>query len=272
VQNITRISAKASVRADLRPGSGRGGQDAKGSLPNSEINRAIVRKLAIKLQGHVLFARYAQLPRLKIFDFRNLNVGAEHNVLEIFDDFEIAEAFKDDDVKQTIINDSVFKKREGPSVKAAISNENKRSFFHGSMLRFDEQLWRLPCRDVRCGDEIAQRTETAFEREAGLFYHLRVQSHPGKLHKIFLICARHIHQTNICVFDDFPAALEIVRGQAKLHRENIDTAHWEQAQCGTAAGDSIGYLADCSVAACSDDARKSLLDCTPRQRLRFAGM
>jgi hypothetical protein len=66
---------------------------------------------------------------LKIFDFRNLNVGAEHNVLEIFDDFEIAEAFEDDDVKQTIINDSVFKKREGPSVKAAISNENKRSFF-----------------------------------------------------------------------------------------------------------------------------------------------
>src|SRR4029078_6947156 len=231
------------------------------------INRAIARQLAIKLHGHVLLARYAQLPRLKIFDFRNLKDGAEHNILDIFDDFEIAEAFEDDDVKQTIINDSVFEKRERPSVKAAISNENKRSFFQGSMLRFDEQLWRLPCRDVRCGDEIAQRTETAFEREAGLFYHLRVQSYPGKLHKIFLICARHIYQTYICVLDDVPAALEIVQGQAKLHRENIDTAHRKHAQCGSAACDSIGYLADCSVAACSDDPCKSSLHCTPRQRL-----
>src|SRR6266487_436895 len=136
------------------------------------------------------------------------------------------------------------------------------------MLRLDDQLWRLPRRDVRCGDEIAQRTETAFKREAGLFHYLRVQSHPGKLDKIFLICAWQIHQTNVFVFDDVPAALEIVHGQAELHRENVDAAHWKHAQCGIAAGESIGYLADCSVAARSNDPRKSLLDCAPGSRLR----
>src|SRR5207248_7633954 len=97
------------------------------SLPNSEINRAIAREFAIELKGNVLFARYAQLPRLKIFDFRNLNVGAEYNVLEILDDFEIAEPFEDHDIKQTIVDDSVFKKREGPSVKASVANEDRKS-------------------------------------------------------------------------------------------------------------------------------------------------
>ena len=174
------------MRAALRSGSGRGRQNAKRSLSNSEINRATAREFAIKLQGNVLFARYAQLPRLKIFDLRDFNVGAEHNVLEIFDDFQIAEPFEDDYVKQAIIGDSMFKKREGPSVKSPVSNENKRSFFHRRMFRLDEQLWRLPCRNVRCGDEIAQRTEAAFERQAGFFHHLRVQAHPGELDKVGL--------------------------------------------------------------------------------------
>ena len=169
------------------------------------------------------------MPRLKIFDFRNLNVGAEYNVLEILDDFEIAEPFEDHDIKQTIVDDSVFKKREGPSVKASVANENERSFFHSSMLRLDEELRRLPCRDVGCGDEIAQRPETAFESEAGLFDYLCVQPHAAKLDKIFPIRTRQIDQTDVCAFDDIPAALEIVQWQAKLHRENIHTSHWEHA-------------------------------------------
>src|ERR1041385_632959 len=96
------------VAAALRTASRRRRQNAKCSLPNSKINRAITRELAIHLQGYVLFAGYSQLPRLKIFDFRNLNVGAEYNVLEISDDFEIAEPCEDDDVKQAVIDDSVF--------------------------------------------------------------------------------------------------------------------------------------------------------------------
>ena len=136
MQNITRISAKASWSgAALRSGSGRGRQNAKRSLPDSKINRAITGEFAIQLQGDVLFAGYAQLPRLKIFDFRNFNVGAEYNVLQILDDFEIAEPFEDNDIKQTIVDDGLFKKWEGSSVKAAVSNENKRSLLHRSMIR-----------------------------------------------------------------------------------------------------------------------------------------
>src|SRR5207248_3229527 len=144
----------------------------------------------------------------------NLNVEAEYDVLEILDDFEIAEPFEDHDIKQTIVNDSVFKKREGPSVKAPVANENERSLFHSSMLRLDEELRRLPCRDVRCRDQIAERTETAFESEAGLFDHLCVQSHAAKLDKIFPIRARQVDPADVCVFDDVPTALEIVQWQA----------------------------------------------------------
>ena len=122
---------------------------------------------------------------------------------------------------------------------------------------------------MRCGDEIAERTETAFESEAGLFHHLGVQSHPGKLDKIFPVGARQIDKTNICVFDNVPATLETVQRQAKLHRENVDTAHREHTQGGIAAGESICYLVDCSVAACSDDPGKSLLDCAPGQSPRL---
>ena len=197
---------------------------------------------------------------------------AEYNVLEILDDFEIAEPFEDDDVKQSIIDDGVFKKREGPSVKAPVADENERSLFHSSMLRLDEELRRLPCRDVHCGDQIAERTETAFESEAGLFHHLCIQAHAGKLDKIFPIRARQIDQTDVRVLDDVPAALEIVQWQAKLHRENVHTPHWEHAQCGVAADESVCYLANGSVAACRDDPRKSLFDCAPGQRLRSARM
>src|SRR4029453_16903816 len=102
-------------------------------------------------------------------------------------------------------------------------NENKGSLFHGSMLRLDEELRRLPCRDVRCGNEIAERTETAFESKACLFDPLCVQSHAAKLDKIFPIRARQIDQTDVCVFDDAPAALEIKQWQAKLHREHVHT-------------------------------------------------
>src|SRR4029077_11126080 len=274
VQNITRISAKTSwlacsydtecakqvqlhvthvTKNDQR--SGRRRQNANRSLPNSEINRATPREFAIELKGNVLFARYAQLPRLKIFDFRSLNVGAEYNVLEILDDFEIAEALEDDDVKQSIIDDGVFKKREGTAVKAPVANKNEQTLFHCSMYTLDEELRRLPRRDVRCGDKIAERTETAFESEAGLFDHLCVQPHAPKLDKIFPIRARQIDQTDVSVFDDVPAAPEIVQWQAELHRENVYSAHWDHAQCGIAADKSVCYLANCSVAACRDDPR-----------------
>src|SRR5947199_5916267 len=126
----------------------------------------------------------------------------------------------------------------------------------------------MPCGEVRCGNEIAGRTETAFESESGLFDDLCVQPHAAKLDKIFSIRARQIDQTEVFAFDDIPAALEIVQWQAKLHRENVHTAHWEHAQCGIAADESVCHLANCSVAACRDHPRKSPFDWAPCPRLR----
>src|SRR5205823_14948791 len=123
----------------------------------------------------------------------------------------------------------ISKRGEEPSVKPSVTNKKERYFCHSSKLRLEEELRRLPCRDVGCGDEIAQRPETAFESEAGLFHHLCVQPHAAKLDKIFPICTRQIDQADGCAFDDIPAALEIVQWQAKLHRENIHASHWEHA-------------------------------------------
>jgi hypothetical protein len=92
------------------------------------------------------------------------------------------------------------------------------------------------------------------------------------LDKTFSVGARQIDQTYVCVGDDIPATLEIEQWQAKLHRENVHATHWEHAQHGIAAGESVCHLADCAIAAGSDDPRKSLLDCAPGQPLRFAGM
>ena len=64
-----------------------------------EFNRTIASELAVKLQGDIVLARYAQAASLKIFNFRSADFGAEYDVLEIFNDFEIAEPFEHDDIK-----------------------------------------------------------------------------------------------------------------------------------------------------------------------------
>jgi hypothetical protein len=90
-----------------------------------EINWTVARQLAIELQGNVLFARYAQAPRLKIFNFGNANVGAEYNILEIFDDFQVAEPFEQDDVKQPVIYNRVLEKWERSSITAPVPDKHK---------------------------------------------------------------------------------------------------------------------------------------------------
>ena len=149
--------------------------------------------------------------------------------MEILDDFQIAEPLEDDHIKQTIIDDSVFKKWERPSVKTPVADKNERSFFNGSFLGFDEQLRGLAGGDLRCGDKIAERTKAAFECEAGLFHHLRVQSHPGELDKVSSVRNRQIDLPDICFFDDVPAASEVVQREAELHRKDVYTAHREHA-------------------------------------------
>jgi hypothetical protein len=72
--------------------------------------------------------------------------------------------------------------------------------------------------------------------------------------------------------DNFPATLEIVHGQTKLHRENVDRAHRENAQRRIAAGDSVCYLIHGSIAASRNHAAETFLDGTSRERFRFTSM
>src|SRR4029077_4072733 len=123
-------------------------------------------------------------------DFRDADLGAEYNVLEVFDYFQIAESFEQDHIKQSIIENGLFKERERSAIKPSVADQNKRPSLHRSVIRFDEQSRRLPRRNLRCGDEIAQRPEASFEREAGFFYHLSVEADAGKLDEVLSICAR----------------------------------------------------------------------------------
>ena len=120
-----------------------------------EFNRTVAGELAVKLQRDILLARYAQAASLKIFNFRSADFGAEYDVLEIFNDFEVAEPFEHDDIKQAIIDDGALEKGERPSVKAPVSDENKRSFAYRAALRLNIKFRWLPRRNLCRGDEIA---------------------------------------------------------------------------------------------------------------------
>jgi len=90
-----------------------------------ELNRTITRQFAVEFNRNILLARYTQAPSLKIFNFWNMNVRAEYNVLEILNDFEVTEPFEYNHIKQTIIDTRVFEKWERPSVKAPVSDQHK---------------------------------------------------------------------------------------------------------------------------------------------------
>ena len=124
----------------------------KGFLLDLEFNRTVASELAVKLQGDILLARYAQSASLKIFNFRSADFGAEYNILEILDYFEIAEPFEHNDIEQTIIDNGALEKWERAAVKAAVSDENKRSFAYGSALRLNIKFRRLPRRNLCCRD------------------------------------------------------------------------------------------------------------------------
>jgi len=64
-----------------------------------EINRAITGYLTIQLYGNVLLAAYAELASLKIFHFRNADIGAEYNVMQVFNDLEKPETLEHNHIK-----------------------------------------------------------------------------------------------------------------------------------------------------------------------------
>ena len=92
---------------------------------DAEVNRTIAGQLAIELQGNVLLARDAQAASLEIFDLWSADLGAEYNILEILNDFEISQPFEHDDIEQAIIDDGALEKWERAAVKAPVSDQNK---------------------------------------------------------------------------------------------------------------------------------------------------
>src|SRR6266700_1212279 len=165
----------------------------------------------------------------------------------------------------------MFKKRERSAIVATVSDKDKRSFFNRSVLRFDEESWRPAGGDLRGGDEVTQRTEVAFESGAGLFHDLGIESDAGQLDKIFFIRARKIDKAGMALLDDVPTRLEIVQGQTKLGRENIDRADGQQAEHGGAAGQAIYHFIDCAIAARRYDFFETFARGMTRERFRFAG-
>src|SRR5215468_3237587 len=64
-----------------------------------KVNRAITGQFTIELYGNVLLAAYAKLASLKIFNFRNADIGAEYNVMQIFEDLEKSQPFEHNHIK-----------------------------------------------------------------------------------------------------------------------------------------------------------------------------
>src|SRR5438093_4754516 len=154
-QNITRFWWKDQLTRCPGLGRRQRRQNTKRFLLDLEFNRTAASQLAIELQGNVLLARYAQAASLEIFDLWSADLGAEYNVLEILNDFEIAQPFEHDHIEQAIIDDSALEKWERAAVKAPVSDQNKRSFSYRSAFRFNIKFRRLPCRNLGCRDEIA---------------------------------------------------------------------------------------------------------------------
>ena len=89
---------------------------------NSKLNWTVAGQFAVEFDRHILFAGYTQALRLKIFNLGSANVRAEYDILQILDDFQIAEPLEHDHIEQAIIDDGALEKWEWHSIKASVSD------------------------------------------------------------------------------------------------------------------------------------------------------
>src|SRR5207302_2922939 len=129
-------------------------KDAERSFLETELDWAIADELAIELNRHRLVALHPQSRRLKILNLRNANFRTEHDVLEIFDNLEIAEAFENDHVQLPVVNDGMFKKWKRSAIKPAVSHQHERSFLDRRVVGLNRQPGWLTSRDLRRGNQI----------------------------------------------------------------------------------------------------------------------
>src|SRR5438093_13606634 len=93
----------------------------------------------------------------------------------------------------------MFEEWERSSIKAPISNENKGPLIDGGILRLNEKSRWTPCSDLSFGNEIAKRTETAFEVKTGFLHDLRIKTNASTLNKILSICTRTIDRPRVFI-------------------------------------------------------------------------
>ena len=136
----------------------------------------------------------------------------------------------------------------------------------------DSRKRRGGCRsNLRRGNEIAKRTETAFQCQAGFFDDLCVQSHTSKLDEVFPVCARKINQARVLALNNIPAKSEIVRREAELRGKNVHGADGQEAERGIASCQTVDHLVDGSVTAGRYNFFEPFLSRVSRERFRFAG-
>src|SRR2546423_5080241 len=98
----------------------------------------------------------------------------------------------------------LFEERETAAIKTAVADKHERSFTRDRVLRLDPQDRRRARSDLDRGNEVTERTETAFESVARFLHRLGIETHAGELHEMFAISARQIHTVRSIPLNDFP--------------------------------------------------------------------
>ena len=207
---------------------------------------------------------------MKVFDFRGSNFRTENNILQIFDDFQVTEAFEDNHVEQAIIVHGMFKKRKRSAVEPAITDQDKRTFVDRGVFGFDHQTRRTTSRDLRRRDKITDRPEIAPQSIAGLFDNLRVQAHAAELDKELSVRERKIDQPRAVSLNDAPTGIQIVCRETNFIGKDIHRPHRKNAQCRFAVCNSVNDFVNRAIAARSDNFAIPFFRRAPGARFGFA--
>src|SRR5437763_17099984 len=130
-------SIRATIRGDRRGGLPRH-EDPKRSLLQAKFHRAITDQFTVQFDRDRLVALHTQSSGLEIFDLGNANIGTKHDVLQVFDDFEITQTFEDDYIQKAVIERGVFEKGKGAAIQTSIAHQDKRTFIDRRVLALNE--------------------------------------------------------------------------------------------------------------------------------------
>ena len=246
------------------------GEDAKALFLHAEFDRRSADQFPVKLDRDWLVAGHAQARRLKVFDLRCVYLGAKQDVLKISDDLQITQTLEDNHVKQPIIVNGVFEKRKRASIEPSVADQDKGAFVDRSIFRFDGKTRRDAGGNLGRLNEITQWTKTSFEREARFLDHLRIESHPGELRKVFIVCVWKIDEARFSILNDIPVKSQIMYRQTEFRGKDVHGSHRQKAKGGLSSSEAVDDFVNRTVAAGGDDSFESFIGGAAGKRLRFA--